>query len=236
MNFERMLRYCTLLELNNDRTWFHQPENHQLYVDAKQDFTALVETLLLRVADVVSPDLAQRMIFADPKAIQYRIPRDMRSNKGKLPYNPRFSADLSGDRHALLPIGYYVHIQPGGSSLFGTGAWCPDAEYLRNVRRCISEDFDRFSDALERCGCPMIGDRLKNVPKGFAPDDPAAEYLKFKSWLVTRSFADAELGDFDRFVEQAVETAERMEPLRRFFNDAFSGKRRNPLDPADWEE
>lgn len=235
MDFDRMLRYCSLLEQNNDRTWFHEPENHKLYVQAKQDFTALVEELKYRIAEHTTSDLAERLIFADPKGLQFRVPRDMRTNKGKPPYNPRWSADLSGDRHSDLPIGYYVHIQPGDRSMFGTGAWCWNSDMLQMVRIYLSENYDRFINALDCCGLQMRGSKLKNVPRGFDPNDPAAEYLKFKSWLVSLDFPDTELQSFDGFVDTVVSAVDRMEPIRVFFNDALSGKRRNPFDLKDWD-
>ena len=235
MDFDRMLRYCMMLERNNNRTWFHDAENHALYAAAKEDFTELVRDLKFRLSEVVAADLAERLMFADPKQMQYRIPRDMRANRGKLPYNPRWAADLSGDRHALLPLGYYVHIQPGGRTVFGTGAWCWEPEMLLRVRTAISTQYLRFADALEQSGCPLWGDRLKRVPRGFSEDDPAAEYLKFKSWLVSREFADAEMRSFDGFVSDCIAAADRMEPLRVFFNDALSDIRRNPLEVSDWD-
>ena len=235
MDFDRMLRYCELLERNNNRTWFHDRDNHALYAEAKQDFTDLLLDLKFRLSEVVAPDLAERLMYADPKAMQYRIPRDIRANRGKAPYNPRWAADVSGDRHALLPIGYYVHIQPGGRTMFGTGAWCWDSEMLLRVCTAISTQFLRFSEALAECGSEMMGDRLTRVPRGFTADDPAAEYLKFKSWLVSRDFADAELRSFDGFVADCAAAAERMEPLRVFFNDALRGMHKNPLEVSDWD-
>ena len=54
--------------------------------------------------------------------------------------------------------------------------------------------------------------------------------------------AKAELGadiaayrDFDSFIDAVAETAERIEPVRRFFNDALSQKKRCPWDVGDWE-
>lgn len=228
MDFERMLRYCALLEQHNDRSWFHATENYQLYTDAKQDFIDLVEALKFRIADCCSPELAERLIFADARTLLYRIPRDMRVNKGKPPYNPRWSAYLAANRHSLTPVGYYVHIQPGDRSLFGTGAWCESGETLLRIRTYISENAARFLDAMELCGYPMSGDRLKNMPRGFDPADPAGEYLKFKDWLVARPFPDAALGSLDAFLDAAAEAVAQMEPLRCFFSDAFSGAGRHP--------
>ena len=105
--------------------------------------------------------------------------------------------------------------------------------FLR-VRTAISTQFLRFSDALAQSGSPLFGERLKRVPRGFSEDDPAADYLKFKSWLVSREFSDDELRDFDGFVGECVAAAERMEPLRLFFNDALSGVRKNPMEVNDW--
>ena len=235
MDFDRMLRYCELLERNNNRTWFHDRDNHALYAAAKEDFTELLLDLKFRLSEVVSPDLAERLLFADPKAMQYRAPRDMRGRHGVPPYNPRWAADVSADRHSLLPLGYYVHIQPGGRTMFGTGAWCWEPEMLLRIRTAISTQFLRFSDALEQSGAPLLGDRLKRIPRGFDETDPAAEYLKYKSWLVSRDFADGELRSFDGFVSDCVAAAERMEPLRVFFNDALAGIHRNPLETSDWD-
>ena len=235
MDFDRMLRYCELLERNNNRTWFHDAENHALYVEARQDFTELLLDLKFRLSEVVAPDLAERLLFADPKAMQYRVPRDMRGKHGVPPYNPRWAADVSGDRHSLLPLGYYVHIQPDGRTMFGTGAWCWEPEMLLRIRTAISTQFLRFADALEQSGSPLWGDRLKRIPRGFDEADPAAEYLKYKNWLVSREFADGEMRSFDGFVADCVAAAERMEPLRVFFNDALAGIHRNPLEVSDWD-
>ena len=235
MDFDRMLRYCELLERNNNRTWFHDRDNHALYAAAKEDFTELLLDLKFRLSEVVSPDLAERLLFADPKVMQYRVPRDMRGRHGVPPYNPRWAADVSADRHSLLPLGYYVHIQPGGRTMFGTGAWCWEPEMLLRIRTAISAQFLRFSDALAQTGAPLLGERLKRIPRGFDEADPAAEYLKYKSWLVSREFADGELRSFDGFVADCVAAAERMEPLRVFFNDALAGIHRNPLEASDWD-
>ena len=232
MDFDRMLRYCALLEANNDRKWFH--ENHKLYEEAKRDFTELTDQLKYRVAELTTPELAERLAFANAKDLLYRIPRDMRVWKNAPPYNPTWRAYLAGGRHATWPVGYFYRIAPGDRSCFGTGAWCPDADWLRRIRTYISEHFNRFADALAFSGLPLWeeeGGKLKNVPKGFDPFSPAGEYLKYKEWFVSEQFRDSELTDFGSFTERVGETVKRLEPLRRFFDDAFSQKIHSP-----WEE
>ena len=150
MSFERMLRYCAQLEMNNDRAWFH--DNHRLYEEAKRDFTELTDLLKYTVAERCGPALAERLMYADARNLLYRIPRDMRIHRHQPPYNPSFRAYIAGDRHAVWPVGYFYRVQPGDRSMFGTGAWCPDADWLRHVRGYISENFDRFFAAFNACG------------------------------------------------------------------------------------
>ena len=179
MNFERILGYSAALEAHNERPWFH--ENHKWYEGAKDDFAELVELLKYRIAERVTPELAEGLIFAPAKNMIYRIPRDMRVYKHRPPYNPSFRAYFSPDKRAILPVSYYMAIQPGERSFFGTGAWTGgDRELLWQLREFISEQYERLEDALERSGCALMDgpeQKLKNVPRGFDPADPAAEYL-----------------------------------------------------------
>ena len=86
MDFERMLRYCELLEQNNNRGWFHQPENHRLYTEARQDFTSLVDELRFSIADRCSPDLAERLI-SSRRSISRRIRSDFVCIAAPKPYS-----------------------------------------------------------------------------------------------------------------------------------------------------
>lgn len=236
MEFDRMLTYCAALEAHNERPWFHA--NHKWYEEARADFIELTERLKYRVAESASPALAERLLSVQAKDLLFRVPRDMRVWKNAPPYNPTWRAYIAGDRHAIWPVGYFYMVAPGGRTHFGTGAWCQDSAWLRHIRDYISEHFEQFEDALSASGCALWEDpgaKLKNVPRGFDPADPAAEYLKYKEWFVADSFPDAELRDFDGFVDRCGEAVERMEPLRRFFDAAFAQKPRNPWDPSDWE-
>ena len=236
MDFERMLRYCAALELNNDRSWFH--ENHRWYEGAKADFTELTELMKYRVAERTDPVLAERLLCARAKDLLYRVPRDMRVWKNAPPYNPSWRAYLAADRHARWPVGYFLMVAPGGRTCFGTGAWCEDKDWLRHIRGYISEHFDRFFEAYAAAGYPLEEterNKLKNVPKGFDPGDPAGEFLKYKEWFVSLRFPDESLRSFEDFAERCGEAVERMEPLRQFFDDAFAQKPRDPWNPGDWE-
>ena len=154
MEFDNMLTYCRELEMNNNRPWFHA--NHKQYETAKSDFTELVERVKFAVVDRVEPELRDRLIFADPKDMLYRIPRDARVYKDKPPYNPTWRAYISPDKKSLLPLSYIMRVAPYGQSHFGCGAWCPDGDYLRRMRDYIAEHWEELDELLDNCGLPLL--------------------------------------------------------------------------------
>ena len=220
MEFEKMLTYCRELEMNNNRPWFHA--NHKQYELAKEDFTELVERMKFCVAERADLSFQERLMFADPKTMLYRIPRDARMYKDKPPYNPTWRAYISPDKKSLLPLGYFTMIAPGGISEFGTGAWCPDGETLTRVRDYISENYEELEELIEEAGYPLLGNKLKRMPRGWE-EHPAGELLKHKEWFFLQRFEDGELTTFDEFMERIALCVERMEPLRRYFDRALRG-------------
>lgn len=223
MEFENMLSYCRELELNNNRSWFHA--NHKQYEQAKEDFTELVERIKFCAAERVDLALQERLLFAEPKDMLYRIPRDARVYKDKPPYNPTWRAYISPDKKSLLPLGYFLRVAPGGQSHFGTGAWCPDGETLRRVRDYIAETWEELDELLEQSGLALGGEKLKRVPRDYEPEHPAGEYLKHKSWLFNVDIPDEALTNFDSFTRLIGGYIDRMEPLRRYFQRALEERR-----------
>ena len=61
------------------------------------------------------------------------------------------------------------------------------------------------------------GIQLSKVPQGFEKDNPASEYLKFKSWLVTTDIKDADLTSKD-LVSKTVAAFGIMQPFVKFLN------------------
>jgi len=58
---------------------------------------------------------------------------------------------------------------------------------------------------------------LSRVPKGFEPDNPAAEYLRLKSYIAMVSVKDKELISKD-LVKKTVAAFETLQPLIQFIN------------------
>lgn len=212
MDFKRIMNYCENLQLNNNRTWFH--ENHSEYELAKKDFLGFLDMLRFVINDE-APEVGKSIMYMEPKEWMYRIARDMRFHKNGPPYNPAFRAYISSDRKSRKPIGYFLRICPG-SSCFGTGLWCDTTAEMNNIRSYISENFGEFQKILEKTSVAVSGDKLKTMPKGFSADNPAAEYIRLRSWDIIYLIPDEDIDTFEDFCQELMFYIRRIEPMRQF--------------------
>jgi len=93
--------------------------------------------------------------------------------------------------------GFYFQIAPGDAFL-GGGMWMPPREALLKLREAIAEQPARFAKivtdrrVVRRLGGLSEEAVLRRVPRGFAPDHPAAKWLKFQSFVMGRPLSDAQ--------------------------------------------
>src|ERR1700744_6452507 len=209
-----MLRASTLkflkdLKKNNNKPCFEKSKS--VYLDAKDDIDSLVEKVIEGLGKI-DPDIATLQL----KDCTYRIYRDVRFSQDKTPYKIHFGAYINKGGKKVPSAGYYLHIEPGGRSMAGGGLWMPMAPELNKVRQEIDYNFaewtkiigDRnfkkvFPDGLDK------EDMLSRPPKGYDDENPAIEFLKLKSFLVTRTFTDAEL-QAKSFLKELIKTFEAM--------------------------
>ena len=234
MPFDRMLSYCADLRDHNDRTWFH--ENHRRYEAARGDFLALLDQLRYVIAGA-SPEIGGDILYMDARDWVYRIARDMRFYKNVPPYNPSFRAYISADRKSWLPIGYFLCVEPG-ATIFGTGLFLEETAEVNRVREYIAANQEEWERLLEEGELTLEGDMLKALPRGWAPDHPAAKWLRYKNWMAVFHFPDERLGDFDGFAREIEALLPRLEPFRKFLlAAALSAESPRPILPSgekDW--
>ena len=93
--------------------------------------------------------------------------------------------------HRLLPkhegAGLYLEIAPR-HVWYGGGLYMPTSQQLHLLREHIAAHHRRLSrilasPAFRRAFGSLEGDRLQRVPRGFAKDHPAAEWLKYRQYL-----------------------------------------------------
>lgn len=207
--------FLTALEKNNNKAWFDA--NRKAYEAAKQDFEAFI-TILSQEMLPILPQLAEQKA----KDHIFRIFRDVRFSKDKTPYKPNFGAYFSRAGKKAPDAGYYLHIQPGDKSFVAGGMWMPEAPVLKKIRQEIDYSFDEFSKiinnpAFRKHYKTLEGEQLKSLPQGYAADNPAIEYLKRKSFIVTKPVTDKDLTS-KTLASKVTDLFTVMKPLVDFLN------------------
>ncbi|HSF46472.1 MAG TPA: DUF2461 domain-containing protein [Chitinophagaceae bacterium] len=212
-----VLPFLKKLQKNNNKPWFD--ENRALYIDAKTEFESFVESLIAAFGKH-DPTVAHLL----PKDCIFRINRDVRFSKDKSPYKTNFGAFInSGGKKSPL-AGYYVHIEPGGSFV-GGGLYMPMPDMLSKVRQEIDYNLPEFKSIINGAAFKKQYKELHRgedisltrVPKGYEPANPAAEYLKLKSFIAMRPLSDEEVqsGDLEKICVTAFKA---LKPLVDFVN------------------
>lgn len=214
---QKTFDFLTKLEQNNTRDWFN--ENKSLYTDAQQDLIDFLEELVHQMSSY-----DEEITKTDVKKSLFRIYRDVRFSKDKSPYKTNFGASL-GMSKGSQKAGYYLHIEPGKSFL-AAGIYMPEPAILKTIRKEISlfkDDFLKIINSekfIENFKKLDEDSKLKNVPQGFEKEDPMAEYLKLKNFIVVYPFKDSEITGKNS-VEKIAKIFEAAKPLNEFLNNVI---------------
>jgi uncharacterized protein (TIGR02453 family) len=215
------LKFLRSLKKNNSKTWFDA--NRKSYDAAKEDFANFIQELIDRHAksDPTIKDLSARSCL-------FRINRDIRFSKDKSPYKSNFGASINrGGRKSMNTAGYYFHLEPG-KSFAGGGIYMPAPEELRKLRQEIDYNLDGFTKIVKSKKFKSVyGDldhsaelTLSRVPKGYDPGNPAADYLKLKSYIAMIPLSDADLTSKD-LVKKTIGAFGALQPLVEFVNQTL---------------
>ena len=218
MNTIIILDFLKELERNNNLDWMHA--NKAYYNEAKACFEKLLQELIegLTVFDSSVAGL-------NPKDLVFRLNRDTRFSKDKAPYNPSFRAHISVAGRVPVPAGYYLNVKPGNCFLGGGvfAACLPNATVM--VRDYLAADPVGFEKIISpkdfKANFTVMGEKLKNVPKGYEKEHPLAEYLKHKSWDIEYHLSDAEFCDADHNVSLMLAKFRLMRPFNDYLNLAL---------------
>lgn len=218
-----MLQQTTLdflkkLEKNNNKAWFDK--NRDAYEAAKADFETFVEAIKNQLAKI-EPALADQK----PKDMIFRIFRDVRFSKDKTPYKAHFGAYFSRAGRKSPDAGYYLHIQPDNKNFVAGGLWMPEGPLLKATRQEIDYNLEEFNSILKKAAFKKLyksleGEKLKTLPQGYTADNPAIEYLKMKSFIVSTKLEDKDL--LAKTAVSKINAAfNTMQPLVSFLNRAI---------------
>ena len=216
------VKFLRDLSKHNNKSWFDN--NRDKYEDAKSDFESFIQEVIDKHG---KKDETIRDLVA--KKCTFRINRDIRFSKDKTPYKTNMGGSLDRGGKKSIYAGYYVHLEPGGKSFVGGGLWMPMPPELKKVRQEIDYCLDEFRNIVEAkkftavYGGLYTGEdvSLKKVPQGFDANDPAAPYLKLKSWLAMKPMTDVEMTSAD-LTKKTTAAFETLQPLIYFINRALS--------------
>ncbi|HEY7501225.1 MAG TPA: DUF2461 domain-containing protein [Vicinamibacterales bacterium] len=210
------LKFLRSLARNNDREWFKA---------RRDDYDRHVREPMISVIEQLASDFKRVApeIVASPKASLYRIYRDTRFSADKTPLKTHAAAVFPWKGLARHEgAGLYFEVAPRWVWI-GGGMYAPLPPQLVRVREHIADtwpDIRRIARSrafVARVG-ELDGEKLTRVPRGFAADHPASEYLKHRQFLAGREFP-AELATSEDFYPTLVATFKAITPLVRFLNE-----------------
>jgi len=208
------------LKVNNNRDWFSH--NKARFDFEKKAFEVVISDLIEEFKEFENMDGVQ------VKDCSYRIYKDVRFSKDKLPYKTWFSASFSeGGRKSFL-LDYYLHIEPGNKSFLGGGMYAPSPDQLLKYRQEIDYNAESFKkiiyapDFIYHFG-EAEGESLKNSPKGFEKEHPDLDLIRKKQFFFRQKFTDLEVQS-PEFITQMTRSAKILKPFLDYLNAAFFDK------------
>ncbi|MFI5202292.1 MAG: DUF2461 domain-containing protein [Candidatus Kapaibacterium sp.] len=186
------------LKRHNNKAWFEaHRDDYERYLRAPSK--ALAHAMGIYFRENKMP------VIGNAKTSLFRINRDIRFSKDKSPYKTHvgLSFPLEGSKKEEW-CGYYLGFEPAktgkGVSVFaGGGIYMPMGPHLKRIRSLIAAKHKELEKILNRPGFKKIypkgltGESLKRIPHGYSEDDPAAKYLKMKSFLFGSDLKDTDL-------------------------------------------
>ncbi len=210
------------LARNNRKEWFEA--NRERYEqEIRRPLMTLIEEVDVRLA-AFAPEII------GTKKSMFRIHRDVRFSKDKRPYKThaacwfyhRDAGRAVGENAAHGGAGFYFHFGPG-DVFTGGGVWMPPRPVLLRIRDAIAEAPEVFTDLVtapafrRRFGGLEKEHMLSRMPRGYAPDHPAGDWLRYQSFTAGRPLTEAEIGS-RKLVDLLVKDYTVMLPLVRWIN------------------
>ena len=201
------------LQKNNNRDWFHDHKASfkEIELEVKQFYSQLSEQL-------------NQFDSIDTFKV-FRIYRDVRFSKNKLPYKTHFGGSFHRTKPELRG-GYYLHLAPENESFIATGFWDPSKEDLLRIRKEFetdSEDIRALMDkpAFKAVWGTLQGDELKSAPRGFDKQDLNIDLIRKKQFIFVRKYSDKEVFSKD-FERQIVESFKVIRPYFDYMSSVLT--------------
>ncbi len=209
----RVFPFLKKLETNNNRDWFtdNKAEFKTIESTIKKSYKFLFEKLKAH------DDVDQFKIF--------RIYRDVRFSKNKLPYKTHFGGSFQR-RKPELRGGYYLHIAPNNESFIAVGFWDPNKDDLLRIRKEFEMDASEMREIMNAKSFKSIwgdleGDELMSAPRNFDKNHPDIDLIRKKQYIFTRKFGDTDVLQPD-FLEIVNTSFKEVKPFFNYMSDVLT--------------
>lgn len=212
------LQFLREVKDNNNREWFSTQKNR--YTAARDNIGKWLSELiaLMKQSD-------DRILTNPPRGVG-RIYRDIRFSPDKTPYRTYLGAMIfraPQDRNCE----FYIHFEPG-NIFAGGGIYMPDTAQLKLIRDDLSYSTKELEKIIKQPDFKkyfgeIVGEKLQRAPKGYSPDHPAIEWLRFKQFLVLCSFTDRQVLQ-KNFQEEVYKTFQAARPFFDHIDRALNFK------------
>jgi len=201
------------LEKSNNRDWFNEH---------KKEFKT-IETEIKKVYNTVLENLKKHDDVDKVKL--FRIYRDVRFSKNKLPYKTHFGGSF-GRVKPHLRGGYYLHIQPNDESFIATGFWEPNKEDLLRMRKEFEMDDQEMRDILNNKSFKnvwgeLVGDELITAPKGFDREHKSIDLIRKKQYIFIKKYTDQEVLEAN-FLNKVDDALKAIRPYFDYMSDVLT--------------
>ena len=178
-----ILDFFADLEWNNNRPWFElNKKRYERYV--KQPMEGFAAEIIKRM-QAIDPNISMTA-----KQAVFRIYRDVRFSKDKLPYKTNAGLYVSAggrDHHGVT--GIYFHVDAKIMAI-ASGYYSPTPPQIRAIRNYIAANLDEFAELLElpefmNLFGTIAGERSKVLPAEFkdtAKLQPLLYQKQFHYW------------------------------------------------------
>ncbi|GLR18655.1 DUF2461 domain-containing protein [Portibacter lacus] len=213
---EKTFKFLKELKQNNNRDWFQN--NKSLYETSQLEMIDLAKN----VNELMSTH--DHIVELSPKRSIFRIYRDVRFSKDKTPYKTNWGGRVKRDT-PFLRGGYYYQVEPG-NSFAAVGFWGPSSPDLKLIRKQIAQDPEGIIQVSKDPGIiatfgEINGERLKKAPQGFSPDHEAIHWLRYKQFILSKSFTDKEVLGSD-FAEKLDKTFRTARPFLNYMSEILT--------------
>jgi len=201
------------LEKNNDRDWFNAHKLEFKAIEAKMKIAYNHLGELMSAHDQIE------------KIKIFRIYRDVRFSKNKLPYKTHFGGSFARKKPELRG-GYYLHIQPNNESFIATGFWDPNKEDLLRIRKEFEMDDSEIRTILndktfKATWGNFVGDELKTAPKGFDKEHAAIDLIRKKQFIFTKKYTDKDVLA-EGFLNDVDDAFKKIRPYFDYMSDVLT--------------